>query len=121
MCDTSSHTYRRSNDSYGSADDDWSSEVAVANANTYTVDNILPETSYDFRIRKICDSTTYSDWATTEIPADIKSMWYRLSRREDDYCIECSEDGVVFKQMRICHVWNGQQAVWLTTETSVRY
>ena len=40
----------------------------------------------------------YSDWATTEIDADIKSMWYRLSRREDNYCIECSEDGVVFKQ-----------------------
>ena len=35
----------------------------------------------------------YSDWATTEIPADVKSMWYRFSRREDDYCIECSEDG----------------------------
>ncbi len=46
----------------------------------------------------------YSDWATTEIPADIKSMWYRLSRREDDFCIECSEDGVVFRQMRICHL-----------------
>ena len=29
----------------------------------------------------------YSDWATTAIPADIKEMWYRLSRREDDYCI----------------------------------
>ena len=49
----------------------------------------------------------YSDWATTEIDADIKSMWYRLSRREDDYCIECSEDGVVFKQMRVCHMWQG--------------
>ena len=49
----------------------------------------------------------YSDWATTEIDADIKSMWYRFSRREDDYCIECSEDGVAFKQMRICHMWNG--------------
>ena len=49
----------------------------------------------------------YSDWATTEIDANIKSMWYRLSRREDDYCIECSEDGVVFKQMRVCHMWNG--------------
>ena len=24
----------------------------------------------------------YSDWATTEIPASVKSMWYRLSRRE---------------------------------------
>lgn len=46
----------------------------------------------------------YSDWATTEIPADVKSMWYRLSRREDDFCIECSEDGVVFHQMRICHL-----------------
>ena len=39
----------------------------------------------------------YSDWATTEIDAGIKEMWYRLSRREDDYCIECSEDGVMFK------------------------
>ena len=46
----------------------------------------------------------YSDWATTEIPADIKSMWYRLSRRNDDFCIECSEDGKVYHQMRICHL-----------------
>ena len=23
----------------------------------------------------------YSDWATTEIPANVKTMWYRLSRR----------------------------------------
>ena len=49
----------------------------------------------------------YSDWATTEIDASIKSMWYRLSRREDDYLIECSEDGVTFKQMRVCHLWLG--------------
>lgn len=48
----------------------------------------------------------YSDWATTEIDANVKSMWYRLSRREDDFCIECSEDGITFKQMRICHMWN---------------
>ena len=31
-------------------------------------------------------------------------MWYRLSRRGDDFCIECSEDGVTFKQMRVCHL-----------------
>ncbi len=48
----------------------------------------------------------YSDWATTEIPANIKSMWYRLSRRQDDFCIECSEDGQIYKQMRICHMFN---------------
>lgn len=49
----------------------------------------------------------YSDWATTEIDASVKSMWYRLSRREDDYCIECSADGRIFKQMRVCHMWAG--------------
>lgn len=49
----------------------------------------------------------YSDWATTEIDANIKSMWYRFSRREDDFCIECSNDGITFKQMRICHMWKG--------------
>lgn len=49
----------------------------------------------------------YSDWATTEIDANVKSMWYRLSRRDDDFCIECSEDGKIFKQMRVCHMFKG--------------
>ena len=49
----------------------------------------------------------YSDWATTDIDASVKSMWYRLSRRESDYCIECSTDGTTFQQMRICHLWKG--------------
>ncbi len=49
----------------------------------------------------------YSDWATTEIDAGIKSMWYRFSRREDDYCIEYSKDGITYSQMRICHMKNG--------------
>ena len=49
----------------------------------------------------------YSDWATTAIDAGIKSMWYRLSRREDDYCIECSPDGEHFSQLRVCHMWQG--------------
>ncbi len=49
----------------------------------------------------------YSDWATTAIPADVKIMWYRFSRREDDYCIECSRDGENFSQMRVCHMLEG--------------
>lgn len=49
----------------------------------------------------------YSDWATTAIDASIKSMWYRFSRREDDYCIECSADGEHFSQMRVCHMFHG--------------
>lgn len=49
----------------------------------------------------------WSDWATTEIGSDVKAMWYRLSRRGDDYRIECSRDGVKFSQMRICHMAQG--------------
>ena len=45
-----------------------------------------------------------TDWATTEISAQVKSMWYRLSRRQDDFCIECSADGIQFHQMRVCHL-----------------
>lgn len=53
----------------------------------------------------------YSDWATTVIDASVKSMWYRFSRREDDYCIECSTDGINFKQMRICHMQKGDGTI----------
>lgn len=50
----------------------------------------------------------YSDWATTVIDASVKSMWYRFSRRDDDYCIECSTDGKTYQQMRICHMHKGK-------------
>ena len=53
----------------------------------------------------------YSDWATTVIDASVKSMWYRFSRREDDYCIACSRDGVSFQQMRICHMYQGDKKI----------
>ena len=53
----------------------------------------------------------YSDWATTEIDTSVNSMWYRFSRREDDYCIECSADGISFKQMRVCHMWKGAETI----------
>lgn len=51
------------------------------------------------------------DFPTTDIDASVKSMWYRLSRRESDYCIECSTDGITFQQMRICHLWEGNKEI----------
>lgn len=59
------------------------------------------------RLGSVVTNHGYSDWATTDIPAKIKEMWYRLSRRESDFCLECSEDGKTFRQMRICHLWEG--------------
>lgn len=45
----------------------------------------------------------YSDWATTDIPAEVNEMWYRISRRNQDFYIEYSTNGDLFKQMRILH------------------
>lgn len=63
------------------------------------------------RLGSVVTNHGYSDWATTDIPASIKEMWYRLSRRESDFCIECSADGINYQQMRICHLWNGAKEI----------
>lgn len=63
------------------------------------------------RLGSVVTNHGYSDWATVDISADIKEMWYRFSRRESDYCLECSADGVTFKQMRICHMWEGADEI----------
>ena len=49
----------------------------------------------------------YSDWATVDIDSNVSSMWYRLSRRESDFLIEISSDGIVYSQMRIFHLFKG--------------
>lgn len=59
----------------------------------------------------VATNNGYSDWATTAIPADVKSMWYRLSRRQDDFCIECSADGIQWSQMRVCHMYAAQDEI----------
>ncbi len=63
------------------------------------------------RLGSVVTNHGYSDWATTDIDASIHTMWYRLSRRESDYCIECSSDGVNFHQMRICHLLEGADEI----------
>lgn len=59
------------------------------------------------RLGSVVTNHGYSDWATVDVDAAVNTVWYRLSRREYDYCIECSYDGVNFKQMRICHLSEG--------------
>ena len=66
----------------------------------------------DFQhLGSVVTNNGYSDWATTVIDASIKSIWYRFSRREDDYCIESSIDGIHYSQMRIFHMWKGNGAI----------
>ena len=63
------------------------------------------------RLGAVVTNHGYSDWSCTDIDASIKSMWFRLSRREDDFCVECSMDGVNYNQMRICHMFNAAETV----------
>lgn len=63
------------------------------------------------RLGSVVTNNGYSDWATTDIPAIQKHMYYRLSRRESDFCIECSNDGKHYKQMRIFHLFSADHTV----------
>ena len=81
--------------------------AAYLNSENWLKASIEYENEEYQRLGSVVTNHGYSDWATTDIPASVKEMWYRLSRRESDFCIECSPDGIEFKQMRICHLWDG--------------
>jgi uncharacterized protein len=56
------------------------------------------------RLGSVVTNLGYSDWATTDISSEIKSMWYRIRKNGKDFIIENSSDGEKWKQMRITHL-----------------
>ena len=56
------------------------------------------------RLGSVVTNLGYSDWATTDISSELKSMWYRISKKGNDFLIENSRDGENWKQMRITHL-----------------
>jgi regulation of enolase protein 1 (concanavalin A-like superfamily) len=56
------------------------------------------------RLGSVVTNLGFSDWASTDIPAEVTAMWYRLSRRGQDFCISDSSDGITYQQMRIFHM-----------------
>ena len=63
------------------------------------------------RLGSVVTNNGYSDWASVDIDASIKAMYFRFSRRGQDFCVENSVDGVSFKQMRICHMFNAGRKI----------
>ena len=63
------------------------------------------------RLGSVVTNHGYSDWASVDVDASIKTIWFRLSRRDQDFCIENSLDGITFHQMRICHMFDVKDAV----------
>ena len=63
------------------------------------------------RLGSVVTNNGYSDWSSVDVDASIKSIWFRLSRRENDFYIENSMDGINFKQMRICHMFHVKDTI----------
>ena len=79
--------------------------VLYQNCNSWLKASIEYENKQIQRLGSVVTNNGYSDWASVDIDASIKTVWFRLSRRDDDFCIENSFDGIHFHQMRICHMF----------------
>ena len=49
------------------------------------------------RLGSVVTNNGYSDWASVDIDAAQKSIWFRLSRRDDDFCIEKVQKNLLLK------------------------
>jgi len=90
---------------------DQSGIVMYLNSENWLKASIEYENNEIQRLGSVVTNNGYSDWASVDVDASIKSIWFRLSRREDDFCIENSVDGINFKQMRICHMFNAKDKI----------
>lgn len=61
------------------------------------------ESQHESHLGSVVTYRGYSDWATSVVPSSSVKMHYRLSRRNDDFFLEKSEDGSVYYQMRMFH------------------
>jgi len=59
------------------------------------------ESSHISRLGSVVTNMGFSDWATQDIPSNLNSMFYRISKNGKDFLIEHSRDGSQWQQMRI--------------------
>lgn len=85
---------------------DQSGIVMYLNSDNWIKASVEYENDKIQRLGSVVTNNGFSDWASVDIDASIKEIWFRLSRRDNDFCIENSVDGKDFKQMRICHMFN---------------
>ena len=73
---------------------------------SFTVKTSFEESHHRFDQCGIVMYLDSENWLKASI--EYENDEYRFSRREDDYCVECSSDGEKFSQMRICHMFRGE-------------
>lgn len=80
--------------------------IMYQNSENWLKTSIEYENSTYQHLGSVVTNNGYSDWAVSEIDSSVRSIWYRISRRDDDFCIEYSYDGNLFHLMRIFHMFN---------------
>ena len=90
---------------------DQSGIIMYLNSDNWLKASVEYENDQIQRLGSVVTNNGYSDWASVDIDASIKYMWFRFSRREDDFCVENSTDGKSFKQMRICHMFHADDTI----------
>lgn len=63
------------------------------------------------KLGSVVTNNGFSDWASQDIGSEIQEIYYRISRRYNDFLIEWSKDGKEFAQMRILHLFQGCKKV----------
>ena len=56
------------------------------------------------RLGSVVTNLGYSDWASQDISSDVRRVWYRVSRSQQDFLIEVSFDGSQWNQLRVAHL-----------------
>ncbi len=56
------------------------------------------------RLGSVVTSLGWSDWATQDVGPEVRAMSYRVSRRRDDFLVECAADGADWRQLRVAHL-----------------
>lgn len=90
---------------------DQSGIIMYLNSDNWVKASVEYENGQIQRLGSVVTNNGYSDWASVDVDASMKSMWFRFSRRDNDFCIENSTDGVNFKQMRICHMFHAEDTI----------
>ena len=69
------------------------------------------ETEESQKLGSVVTTLGFSDWASADISGKVKRMYYRVSRRGNDYLIENSTDGQNYHQLRMFHLLGGNEKI----------
>ncbi|MBR5784942.1 MAG: fibronectin type III domain-containing protein [Bacteroidales bacterium] len=101
----------------------WNTEVSVSNQNSYTFTSLRPETSYDFRLRKLCDSANFSEWlmlsaTTLEFPCHEPTSVAASNITYTSATIAWDSASPNPEMWQVTYGYNNDNSTWDTVETS---